>query len=759
MFARIYRIIAPPRFDDEEKTRAAALIYGIVFALMGLAILNLVLVILTHTPAISGLWLNVVFLMAGTGLLTLVRHGYQQAANLILCLTLWILVTFLLFSNEGLMNPNYSAYALVIVVAALLLGGRGGLAFTGLVFITSLGLLYADLNWTIPHHNPSILITSFLVSGTAIFVILGVLLTFAVRGINTALKRARRSETALAAQNQQLQTEVIERQRAEDALRSREETARKFQDRLKNLNEVTIELGRAATFDDLCRAAVELGRERLKFDRLGLWFLDADKQTLTGSFGTDEHGNTRDERQTRGMSDGDVLFKRTLEHKVSLSYEVDGALFDHKGEIVGQGWIAEALLWDGDNIVGYISADNLLNKQPLTDSDLETLTLYGAVLGNKCTRKHAEQELRDREETARKFQQRLKMLAEVNIELAKAATFDDLCRMAVVSGRERLGFDRLGIWFLVGDGEKMRGSFGVDESGQIRDERQDYSVPGDDPLIREATKKRLRLAYDDDVPLVNHKMEVVGRGWNANATLWDGDKALGWISADNFLLKQPLTDSDLETLTLYGAVLGNLCTRKRAEESLRASEESARQFQERLKILNEVNIALAKTSTFDDLCKTAVELGLARLGFDRMRIWFWSADGNEIIGSFGTDEQGNVRDERGASRRSNPNDLHVRATSGQTLYARDDDMPLRDEKGNVIGRGWNVMVTLWDGKGAAGWLAVDNLLNQKHLTDADVEILKLYSLALGNLCAQKRAEDELRTERNLLRTIIETTRI
>jgi PAS domain S-box-containing protein len=97
----------------------------------------------------------------------------------------------------------------------------------------------------------------------------------------------------------------------------------------------------------------------------------------------------------------------------------------------------------------------------------------------------------------------------------------------------------------------------------------------------------------------------------------------------------------------------------------------------------------------------------------------------------------------------------VRVANEQTLHTWGDSMALRDGNGKVVGQGWNVMVTLWDGKGTVGWLAVDNLLQQKPLTDSDLEILKLYSLALGNLCAQKRTEDELRAERNLLRTIID----
>ncbi|MBZ0286646.1 MAG: hypothetical protein K8I30_03460, partial [Anaerolineae bacterium] len=638
------------------------MIYGIILALLGLVLLNVVLVAWLTPPMAPSLWITPIFTACGIGLLIGAQRGYQRATSLALCLILWASLTLVLLSHDGLMNPYFSAYVLVIVVAALLLGSRGGFAFTVLVFVTSLVLLYADMNGAIPYSSPPATNVHYLISGTMIFVSAGVLLTFAVRGLNAALRRARHSEAALAEQNQQLQNEVVERRRVEDTLRASEETARAFQERLKSLNEVSIELGKIADFDDLCRAAVELGRERLGFDRLGLWFLDAEKQLLTGSFGTDEQGNTRDERHTRGMSDGDRLFLETMTRKLRFRYEADHSLYDHTGGVVGQGWIAQAALWDGDKVVGYIGADNLLNRQPLTDSDIEILTLYGAVLGNLCTRKRAEDALRASEETARKFQNRLKTLTEVNIQLAMAETFDDLCRLAVTLGRERLEFDRIGIWLLNDDGQTMQGTFGTDEYGNVRDERE-ARVPADhDPLIRQATEQRLRLAYDEHVPLINHLLEVVGYGWNANATLWDGDRVLGWISVDNFIKKEPLTDSDLETLTLYGAVLGNRMTRKRAEDSLRASEEAARQFQERLKILNEVNIELAKADHFDALCRSAVEFARDRLGFDRIGIWLWSPDDQRLLSAFGTDEHGKTSDERRLALNFRPFDFEIMRT-------------------------------------------------------------------------------------------------
>jgi len=71
-------------------------------------------------------------------------------------------------------------------------------------------------------------------------------------------------------------------------------------DRLRTLLEVTYELSQVSSFDDFCRQAVALGRDRLEFDRLGIWFFDeADPQYIVGSYGIDEEGHVRDERHRR----------------------------------------------------------------------------------------------------------------------------------------------------------------------------------------------------------------------------------------------------------------------------------------------------------------------------------------------------------------------------------------------------------------------------------------------------------------------------
>ena len=79
----------------------------------------------------------------------------------------------------------------------------------------------------------------------------------------------------------------------------REQSEQRFAGQLVALHEVSNELSKATSLDDLCRAAVELARRRLGFDRISIWFTDPDWTAVRGSFGVDEEGALRDERDCR----------------------------------------------------------------------------------------------------------------------------------------------------------------------------------------------------------------------------------------------------------------------------------------------------------------------------------------------------------------------------------------------------------------------------------------------------------------------------
>lgn len=184
--------------------------------------------------------------------------------------------------------------------------------------------------------------------------------------------------------------DITERRRAEEALRRSEQTERYFREELTRLHEVTNTLSKLRSFDDLCRTAVELGRERLGFDRLSIWFVAEDGRSALGSYGVDEEGQIRDERGQQvdappGSPMGQVLSQR----KPWMLLE-DSALFDQTGNAVGQGAVGVAPLWDGENVIGFAITDNLLRQAPITEQQCEILTLYASAIAHLCSCKQTE---------------------------------------------------------------------------------------------------------------------------------------------------------------------------------------------------------------------------------------------------------------------------------------------------------------------------------------------------------------------------------
>ena len=362
--------------------------------------------------------------------------------------------------------------------------------------------------------------------------------------------------------------DVTQRKRAEEELRRSEEAERQFRGQLTALHETTVELSMAGSVDELCRRAVELGRSTLGFDRLGLWFTTDEPHTAVGSFGTDEQGNLRDERDRRVVSAEHPLAEEVIAKKVAVVTDKDVVICDLDGKPVGRGTRAVGALWDGDDVLGYLSTDNLLSRQEITANQRELLRLYASALGRLCSRKRAEEELRRSEEAERSLRARLTALHEVTVELSGAGSFDELCRLAVELGRSRLGFDRLGTWFLEEPPNTVRGGFGTDEHGGISDERSVTGTVEQGTLMWRAITEELPFGLIEDAELLNARGQVLGRGTLAMASLWDGERVIGCICTDNLLKGEPVTQADCEVLRLYASILGHLCSRLRAEEEL-----------------------------------------------------------------------------------------------------------------------------------------------------------------------------------------------
>ena len=112
-------------------------------------------------------------------------------------------------------------------------------------------------------------------------------------------------------------------------------------------------------------------------------------------------------------------------------------------------------------------------------------------------------------------------------------------------------------------------------------------------------------------------------------------------------------------------------------------------------------------------------------------------------GTYGTDKDGNVVDERDLV--IAPTDLTkilFRSVENETHFVVDEDADLYSNF-EYIGKGWNAVATLWNDTQMMGWLAIDNAVIHRPIDPAQLEILALYALSIASQLTKKQAQHQL----------------
>ncbi|PSW21919.1 sensor domain-containing diguanylate cyclase [Photobacterium sanctipauli] len=200
--------------------------------------------------------------------------------------------------------------------------------------------------------------------------------------------------------------------------------------------------------------------------------------------------------------------------------------------------------------------------------------------------------------------------------------------------------------------------------------------------------------------------------------------------------------SDLSVRVLQQEVLDQHLTRRSVEAELEVRNHSINAYLSLLQRLHDVTLQLSKAESLEELYKNAVALGRQYLEIDRMAVFLTDFAKNEMTGTYGTDPDGNLVSRRSFSSSIPDHPLVNEALSRKDHVVVKENAPLYYGT-NQVGTGWNAMIAMWNGDNCIGWVAADNLINQRTLTEHQREILKLFGAALGQQIVIKRNHEEL----------------
>ncbi|MBN1954312.1 MAG: GAF domain-containing protein, partial [Anaerolineae bacterium] len=272
MLSRIKRLFAPPVFDDEEKTRVARLLYA-ALATIAAAMVVFIPVLAILNPETAGPTLLFGLALAATilGLRYFMGRGYLTAATAIFLSVMLIAFTGNNVLFSGIRSSSASAYFLVIILAGLLLGGRGAFVFTFLSLLAAVVLYYVEFSGLLlAPLEPRGDFTDLVVFSIPLAVG-GLLVRHAMQALITALVRARRDERAQAEANRELE-EV--RALLEERVAER---TRDLERRSAHLR-ATVEVGRAAASildpEELMWEIATLIQDRFALYHVGIFQID-----------------------------------------------------------------------------------------------------------------------------------------------------------------------------------------------------------------------------------------------------------------------------------------------------------------------------------------------------------------------------------------------------------------------------------------------------------------------------------------------------
>jgi PAS domain S-box-containing protein len=176
-------------------------------------------------------------------------------------------------------------------------------------------------------------------------------------------------------------------------------------------------------------------------------------------------------------------------------------------------------------------------------------------------------------------------------------------------------------------------------------------------------------------------------------------------------------------------------------------------FLQDMKALQEIFLELSQINDLQTLYSGMVRLTQERLKIDRVAIFLIDHNTNELVGTYGVDTDGKIRDESYYRDAITANHWTLPILNSPKHTAFWEETPIFDN-GIQVGIGWITTTTLWDGKEAIGYLVTDNHIHHQTARPYQDELSSLLGSTYGHLIRLKQTQLNLRQSEERQRALL-----
>jgi PAS domain S-box-containing protein len=381
-------------------------------------------------------------------------------------------------------------------------------------------------------------------------------------------------------------------------------------------------------------------------------------------------------------------------------------------------------------------------KTPVHNDQGETIGVLAFAV-DITERKQAEEILHQSAGSQQRAARYLRATIDSTNELTQIQDLDTLYRRTVELAREKFDIERCGLYLIDESGQSMLGTYGTDDQRQTTNERDARRLASDFEEVLTAQQDQYWVVRDTSHVFIEDGVEhTVGAGWVVNTVLRGAAGPIGILFNDRALSGQSVDPAQQEALAVYCSAVGSIIERKRAEDDRRAAFEKERIASERLRVVLTATDELTRLTDLDLLYRRTVELAREKLGVERCGLFMVDPTRQYVLGTYGTDDQGQTTDEHAARE---PIANHQSMFISERNFWVVQEAPQKHWEGSeerTVGTGWVGGTALRGAAGPIGVLYNDASISQTP-PDPDLqEVLAVYCSAVGSIIERKRAEEE-----------------